>query len=167
MINFTHCQGLLTFTRKGAVNINFCFSSYAGNIINIFVDGHTRAFHLLHMELTNLQYCGVKQDISLYHLLVVEMAGQQQQEKKFGFKSIQLFKEQTLGIGSYGKVCRAKCDNLLCAAKLIHKTLCDPTAPQQIAPQREHRLPMRRFEQECEFLSTVRLPNIVQYLGIY
>ena len=26
---------------------------------------------------------------------------------------------------------------------------------------------MRRFEQECEFLSTIRHPNIVQYLGIY
>ena len=88
----------------------------------------------------------------------------QQQQKKAGFKSIILFKDQNLGIGSYGKVCRAKCDDLLCAAKLIHETLFDPTAQQLIAPQREHRLPMRRFEQECEFLST---PNIVQYLGIY
>ena len=95
------------------------------------------------------------------------MAGQQQQEKKFGFNTIQLLKDETLGIGSYGKVCRAKCDDLLCAAKLIHETLFDPTAQQLIEPQREHRLPMRRFEQECEFLSTIRHPNIVQYLGIY
>ena len=84
-----------------------------------------------------------------------------------GFKSVQLFKDQVLGIGSYGKVCRAKCDELLCAAKLIHETLFDPTAEQLVAPQREHRLPMRRFEQECQFLSTMRHPNIVQYLGIY
>ena len=89
------------------------------------------------------------------------------QEKTVGFESFQLFKDQTLGIGSYGKVCKAKCDDLLCAAKLIHETLFDPTAHQLIAPQREHRLPMRRFEQECEFLSTIRHPNIVQYLGIY
>ena len=95
------------------------------------------------------------------------MAGQQQLEKKFGFKTIQILKDETLGIGSYGKVCRAKCDDLLCAAKLIHETLFDPTAVQLIAPQREHRLPMRRFEQECEFLSTIRHPNIVQYLGVY
>ena len=59
---------------------------------------------------------------------------------------------------------KAKYDDLLCAAKLIHETLFDPTAQQLIAPQREHRLPMRRFEQECEF---IRHPNIVQYLGIY
>ena len=84
-----------------------------------------------------------------------------------GFKRVQLFKDQVLGIGSYGKVCRAKCDELLCAAKLIHETLFDPTAEQLVAPQREHRLPMRRFEQECQFLSTMRHPNIVQYLGIY
>ena len=90
-----------------------------------------------------------------------------QQEKTISFKSVQLLKDQTLGIGSYGKVCKAKCDDLLCAAKLIHETLFDPTAHQLIAPQREHRLPMRRFEQECDFLSTVRHPNIVQYLGIY
>jgi serine/threonine protein kinase len=90
----------------------------------------------------------------------------QQRDKPVGFKTVQLLKDQTLGIGSYGKVCKAKCDDLLCAAKIIHETLFDPTAQQLIAPQREHRLPMRRFEQECEFLSTIRHPNIVQYLGI-
>ena len=87
--------------------------------------------------------------------------------KEFQFRSIRLFKDQVLGIGSYGKVCKAECDGLLCAAKIIHETLSDPTAKQLIAPHREHRLPMRRFEQECEFLSTIRHPNIIQYLGMY
>ena len=95
------------------------------------------------------------------------MAKQQQQDNPIGFKTVQLFKDQILGIGSYGKVCRAQCDHLLCAAKLMHETLFDPTTQQLVAPQREHRLPMRRFEQECEFLSTIRHPNIVQYLGTY
>ena len=96
------------------------------------------------------------------------MTQQIQQKATVDFKTVQLFKDQTLGIESYGKVCKAKCDDLLCAAKLIHETLfVDPTAHQLIAPQREHRLPMRRFEQECEFLSTIRHPNIVQYLGLY
>ena len=94
------------------------------------------------------------------------MAQQRDMYRPIGFKTVQLLKNQTLGIGSYGKVCKAKCDDLLCAAKLIHETLFDPTAQQLIAPQREYRLPMRRFEQECEFLSTIRHPNIVQYLGI-
>ena len=89
------------------------------------------------------------------------------QQKKIGFKSVQLLNGQILGIGSYGKVCKAECDGLLCAAKIIHETLFDPTAQQLVAPQREHRLPIRRFEQECEFLSTIRHPNIIQYLGMY
>ena len=95
------------------------------------------------------------------------MSGQQQQDKVTGFKTIILFKDQTLGIGSYGAVCKAKCDDLLCAAKIIHPTLFDPTAHHQIAPHREHRLPIRRFWLECEFLSTIRHPNIVQYLGTH
>ena len=61
----------------------------------------------------------------------------------------------------------AKCDDLLCAAKLIHETLLDPTAQQLIATERQHRLPLRRFEHECEFMSSIRHPNIVQYLGLY
>ena len=35
-----------------------------------------------------------------------------------------------------------------------------------IAAERSRVAPIRRFEQECEFLSTIRHPNIVQYLGL-
>ena len=89
------------------------------------------------------------------------------QEGKIGFRSVQLFKDQILGIGSYGAVCKAKCDDLLCAAKILHPTLFDPTAQLQVSHKQEHRLPIRRFEQECEFLSTIRHPNIVQYLCMH
>ena len=87
--------------------------------------------------------------------------------QKYQFKSVQIFKDESLGVGAYGAVYKAKCDDLLCAAKIIHPTLVDPTALHQIAIQREHRLPIRRFEQECEFISAIRHPNIVQYLGMY
>ena len=94
------------------------------------------------------------------------MAQQQHQNAPtIGFRSFQLFKTQTLGIGSYGSICKALCDDLLCAAKIIHPTLIDPNAHQQIERQREHRLPISRFMQECEFMSAIRHPNIVQYLG--
>ena len=94
------------------------------------------------------------------------MAQQQNQDTPtIGFTSFKLLKSQTLGIGSYGSVCKALCDNLLCAAKIIHQTLIDPNAHQRIERQREHRLPISRFMQECEFMSTIRHPNIVQYLG--
>ena len=88
-------------------------------------------------------------------------------DQNIGFKAIQLFKDQNLGIGGYGAVCKAKCDDLLCAAKILHPTLFDPTAHQQIARRREHRLPIKRFERECEFMSAIRHPNIVQYLCTY
>ena len=80
---------------------------------------------------------------------------------------IQLFKDQTLGIGSFGKVCRARYGSLPCAAKLIHETLFDPEAFKQIAPEKEHRLPFKRFEKECEVLQNLRHPNVIQYLGVY
>ena len=96
------------------------------------------------------------------------MAQQQQdQERMIGFKSVQLFKDQTLGIGSYGAVCKAKCDDLLCAAKILHPTLFVSTTQLQVSPKQEHRLPIKRFEQECEFLSTIRHPNIVLYLCMH
>ena len=84
-----------------------------------------------------------------------------------GFKRVQLFKKKTLGIGSYGKVCKAKCDDLPCAAKLMHETLFDPALQYLVVQQREHRLPIRRFEKECGYLNTIRHPNIVQCLCIF
>ena len=87
--------------------------------------------------------------------------------KKLGFLSVQLLKEKSLGVGSYGSVCKAKCDDLVCAAKIIHPTLVLSKASQYISPEREHRLPIRRFELECDFLKEMKHPNIVQYLGVY
>ena len=87
-------------------------------------------------------------------------------QERFQFKSVQLFKDQVLGIGAYGKVCLARCDLLLCAAKIMHETLFDPSLNEKARPHHEHRLPFSRFKRECEFLSVIRHPNIVQYLGM-
>ena len=87
--------------------------------------------------------------------------------KKIGFTSVQIFKDQILGRGAYGSVCKAKCDELICAAKILHPTLFDPLTLVQIAPQREHRSPISRFERECAYMNAIRHPNIVQYLGVF
>ncbi len=92
------------------------------------------------------------------------MAERQHREKEYIFRNVQLFKNDTLGTGSYGAVCKAKCDQLLCAAKLLYPVLFQMSAPD---PGKEHRRPFRRFETECAFLSRVNHPNIVQYLGTY
>ena len=60
--------------------------------------------------------------------------------------------------GSYGKVCKAKCGQLPCAAKLLHDTMFsanDPGLQKYI----------KQFEQECLFLRMIKHPNIVQFLG--
>ena len=85
-------------------------------------------------------------------------------QQEFTFRNVQLFKNETLGTGSYGAVCKAKCDQLICAAKLLHPVLFQMQAPDS---GKEHRRPFRRFEEECRFLSRVYHPNIVQYLGTY
>ena len=93
------------------------------------------------------------------------MAEHHQRMLSTNFKSVHLLKDQLLGIGSYGKVCKAVCDSLICAAKLIHETLF-VSMTQLTTREHMHRLPVKRFEQECEFLSTIRHPNIVLYLGM-
>ena len=92
------------------------------------------------------------------------MAERKDREQEYIFRNVQLFKNDTLGTGSYGAVCKAKCDQLLCAAKLLYPVLFQMTAPN---PGKEHRHPFRRFEKECAFLSCINHPNIVQYLGTY
>ena len=79
---------------------------------------------------------------------------------QFGFREVELFKEDSLGTGSYGGVCRAKCDGLPCAAKIMHPTLFDLRDPGTASY-------LRRFEEECRLLSSARHPNVVQYLGTY
>lgn len=78
---------------------------------------------------------------------------------------LKVLKSQTLGVGSYGAVYKAKCDQLLCAAKILHPTLFDRAAELEADPSSRHRFPMRRFQQECEILSSIRHPNVIQYLG--
>ena len=60
----------------------------------------------------------------------------------------------------YGGVCKAQCDGLLCAAKIMHPTLFDLHDPGTASY-------LRKFREECHLLSLARHPNIVQYLGTY
>ena len=87
------------------------------------------------------------------------MAQQTPPKKQFQYQNFQLLPQESLGIGSYGKVCKAILDQLPCAAKLLHPVLFQFNDPgsQTI---------VRRFEQECEFLSEIRHPHVVQYLGV-
>ena len=85
---------------------------------------------------------------------------EQQQEIQFRYRRIKLYKSESLGSGSYGGVCRAKCDGLPCAAKIMHPTLFDLRDPGTASY-------LERFEGECRLLSLARHPNVVQYLATY
>ena len=77
--------------------------------------------------------------------------------KKLNYGSVEIYTDEILGIGSYGKVCKAKCGKLPCAAKLLHDTMFQDNDPGI------NRF-LERFQQECQFLSTIKHPNIVQFL---
>ena len=79
---------------------------------------------------------------------------------EFAYHNIELTKSESLGSGSYGAVCKAKCDGLLCAAKIMHPTLFDLRDPGAESY-------LRKFQEECHLLSLARHPNVVQYLTTY
>ena len=83
------------------------------------------------------------------------------QQHLFRYQSFQIDKSQTLGHGSYGAVYKAKCDQLPCAAKVLHPTIVDPSNHDPGAVRI-----MDRFSQECALLESIRHPNIVQYLAM-
>ena len=87
------------------------------------------------------------------------MASQVRAQQLFRYRSFHVNKSQPLGHGSYGAVYKAKCDQLPCAAKILHPTILDPSDPGAGKI-------MQRFRQECAFLENIRHPNIVQYLGM-
>ena len=76
----------------------------------------------------------------------------------FRYRKLDIYKSQPLGRGSYGAVYKAQCDQLPCAAKILHNELINS----QDSGVDKY---IKRFEQECEFLSGFRHPHIVQYLG--
>ena len=67
---------------------------------------------------------------------------------------------QSTEIGLYGAVCKAMCHDLPCAAKILHRSLFQFTSPGSTSV-------MRKFEQECCLLSSIKHPHIVHYLGTY
>ena len=81
-------------------------------------------------------------------------------QKQFGYRKVQLIKTEPLGSGSYGTVYKVMCDDMPCAGKILHSTFFHSNDPGAMTI-------MRRFQQECSFLSAIRHPNSVQFLGSF
>ena len=91
--------------------------------------------------------------------LHTSMARKGEQEHLLRYQSFHVDKSQPLGHGSYGAVYKARCDQLPCAAKVLHPTILDPRDPGS------DRI-MKKFRQECAFLNSIRHPHIVMFLGM-
>ena len=68
------------------------------------------------------------------------------------------YARKPIGEGAYGIVRYARCDTLLCAAKLVHAVFFDDPNFEVLK---------KDFEDECELMSSMRHPNVIQYLGFY
>ena len=65
--------------------------------------------------------------------------------------------DKTIGRGPHGSVEEVAIPGAVCAAKKLHDFHLDPSALSAVS---------QSFEQECQLISTLRHPNIVQFLGV-
>lgn len=94
-------------------------------------------------------------------------------DKDIQFEKLEVYRDKTLGRGSYGEVFHAKCDYLPCAAKVIqarkpdsiHFHQKEPDQNSSITSSGGEEMSVQRFLRECEILKRMRHPCIVQYLG--
>ena len=67
-----------------------------------------------------------------------------------------------IGAGAYGSVEEVAVPGAICAAKKIHEVFLDRSE----IPATEIRQSAAQFVRECQLMSTLRHPNIVQFLGV-
>ena len=79
----------------------------------------------------------------------------------FVLKGVTLLNRKELGRGAYGKVYAVKYCQTICAAKEIHSILIEDVG------ETERRLTIGSFLRECRQCSTLRHPNVIQFLGVY
>lgn len=88
------------------------------------------------------------------------MAVRKNRDDKFQYENIEIFRDlPCLGSGAYGVVYHAQCDDLPCAAKVLHSSLFEGHTPGT------ERL-IELFYQEINFLKEVRHPCIILYLQV-
>ena len=79
----------------------------------------------------------------------------------FVLKGVTPLNHKELGCGTYGKVYTVKYRQTVCAAKEIHSILIEYVG------DTERRVIIESFVQECRQCSTLRHPNVIQFLGVY
>ena len=67
-----------------------------------------------------------------------------------------------IGAGAYGSVDEVAISGAVCAAKRIHEVFLDRSK----IPEQEIRKSVTQFVKECQLMSTLRHPHVVQFLGV-
>ena len=70
-----------------------------------------------------------------------------------------------VGSGAYGNVVNVKVKSAPCVAKRIHDILLGTQGYESVGVDQWFPI-LRKFEQECKLLSTMRHPNVVQFIGV-
>ena len=83
------------------------------------------------------------------------------QRGRFKYQQVTILEDKELGSGNYGRVCKAMCDDLPCAAKLLNPKVF------QFADTAAGSSGLARFRQDCEVLHSISHPCIVQYMDTY
>ena len=83
------------------------------------------------------------------------MAQQIGASKNFCYKNFEISRKSFLGLGSFGTVFRAKCDQMPCVAKVFHPNVVDPSDSE-----------VKQKLEEVFMLKKINHPNLVQYLGV-
>jgi len=76
-------------------------------------------------------------------------------------KGITKLDRKELGRGAYGRVYAVKYCGMICAAKEIHSILVEEVGDVEM------RQTVESFMRECRQCSTLRHPNVIQFLGVY
>ena len=82
-------------------------------------------------------------------------------ESSLELKGVTELNRDELGRGAYGRVYAVKYCQTICAAKEIHSILVEGVG--QVEMQRT----IESFMTECRQCSTLRHPNVIQFLGVY
>ena len=72
--------------------------------------------------------------------------------------------DEILGSGAYGEVIVALYNGVRYASKKLHEALVEND--ERISPN-DPNSPVRKFREECQRMSQLRHPNIVQFIGVY
>ena len=70
------------------------------------------------------------------------------------------------GRGCYGAVYEVRVNGLPCVAKRLHDILVGRGLTERVREE-DRRAVIERFREECSLLSSLRHPNVVQFMGIH